>query len=319
MALEFAQITAITERHFIPKLVDGVYNSAAFTARLARPDKLQLKDGGHEILAPIMSSQPGIGGYYDDLDTLSNDRTDNITSSKHQWRQLFEPIRVSRKELLQNNGDAAKLSLVQSKVQIAERQMRENLALGIFSDGDTGTGALTTDQLDGLQAVVDTTSTYGGIAVADFDDWKAESNNNSSVDRPLSLNLMQQVFGSVSEDGDTPSVLTCKQDVYDQVWSLYQPHQRLMSQEMSDLGFENVLTFNGRPIVVDSHCQAKTIYFLNEDYLFLCVHKDENMRRETLERLETSNSMLMRIFWMGNLVCNNRRFQGELVDIEVAA
>jgi len=319
MALEFAQITAITERHFIPKLVDGVYNSAAFTARLARPDKLQLKDGGHEILAPVISSQPGIGGFYDDLDTLDTSRSDNITASKHQWRQLYEPIRVSRKELLQNNGDAAKLSLVQSKVQIAERQMKENLALGLFSDGTAATGAESEDQLDGLQAVVSTSSTYGGIAVADLADWAAYVDDNSSVDRPLSLNLMQQAYGSVTEDSDMPTVLTCQQNVYDQIWSLYQPHQRIMSQEMSDLGFENVLTFNGRPVVVDSHCKAKTIYFLNEDYLFLCVHRDENMRRETLERLETSNSMLMRIFWMGNLVCNNRRFQGELTDIEVAS
>ena len=72
-------------------------------------------------------------------------------------------------------------------------------------------------------------------------------------------------------------------------------------------------------MIVDSHCKANSMYFLNEEYLFLCVHRDENMRRETIEKLETSNSMLMRIFWMGNLVSNNRRFQGELADIEVSA
>lgn len=319
MALAFAQIDAITEKHFIPKLVDGVYNSKAFTARLARPDKLQLKDGGIEIIAPVINSKPGSGGYFDDLETLSTDRTDNITASRHQWKQLYEPIRVSRKEALQNSGDAAKLSLVKSKVQIAEKQMKENMALGLFSDGTAATGAGTTKQLTGLQAIVDTTSTYGGIEVADFAEWVGVSNNNSGTDRALTLNLMQNVFGAVSEDDDKPSVIVGQQNVYDQVWSLFQPHQRLMSQEMEALGFPNTLTFNGIPILVDSHCQAKTLYFLNEDFLFLCVHKDENMRRETIERLETSNSMLMRVFWMGNLVSNNRRYQGELVDIEVTA
>jgi len=72
-------------------------------------------------------------------------------------------------------------------------------------------------------------------------------------------------------------------------------------------------------MVIDSHCKANSMYLLNEEYLFLSVHKDENMRRETIEKLETSNSMLMRIFWMGNLICNNRRFQAELTDIEVSA
>lgn len=319
MALTYAQIDAITEKHFLPKLVDGIYNSKAFTARLARPDKLQLKDGGVKIIAPVINSQPSVGGYFDDLATLSTDRTDNITASEHDWRQLYEPIRVSRKEMLQNSGDAAKLDLVKSKVMIAEKQMKENLALGIFSDGTAGTGAGTTDQIDGLQAIVSTSSTYGGIAPADFAEWVGVVKDNSSVDRALTLNLMQNAFGAVSEDDDKPTVMTCRQNVYDQVWSLFQPHQRLMSEEMAKLGFENVLTFNGVPIIVDSHCKAKTIYFLNEDYLFLCVHRDENMRKESLERLETSNSMLFRIFWMGNLVANNRRYQGELTDIEVSA
>ena len=319
MALEFAQITSLTERHFIPRLVDGVYNSKAFTARLARPDKMQLKDGGHEILAPVINSQPSAGGYFDDLATLDTSRTDNITASKHQWRQLYEPIRVSRKELLQNNGDAAKLSLVKSKVQIAEKQFKENLALGMFSDGTAGSGAGTTDQIDGLQSIVSTTSTYGGIAVADFAEWVAIDKSNGGTDRALTLNLMQAAFGAASEDDEKPSVAVCRQNVYDQVWSLYQPHQRLMSEEMDKLGFPNTLSFNGIPLIVDSHCKAQTIYFLNEEYLFLAVHKDENMRKETIERLETSNSMLMRIFWMGNLICNNRRFQAQLGDIEVSA
>ena len=319
MALEFSQITAITERFFIPRLVDGIYNSKAMLARMARPEQLQLKDGGHEILAPVINSQPSAGGYFDDLDTLSNDRTENLTASKHQWKQLFEPIRVSRKELLQNSGDAAKLSLVKSKIQIAEKQMKENLAVGLFSDGTVGTGAGTADQITGFQAVINETSTYGGIAVADFAEWKAQVNNNSGTDRALTLNLMQNVFGATSEDDDKPTVLTCRQNVQDQIWSLFQPHQRLMSSEMENLGFSNVLTFNGVPIIVDSHMKANSLYFVNENYAFLCVHKDENLRRETLEKLETSNSMLMRIFWMGNLVVNNRRFQGELADIEVSA
>jgi hypothetical protein len=310
MALEFTQITALTERHFLKKLADGIYNSAAAVARLNKNKKLI--DGGHEIIAPVIYSAPGEGGYFNDLDTLSTDRTDNITSSKHAWRQLYEPIRISRKEMLQNNGDAAKLSLIASKMQIAEKNMRENLGTGIFGAGGS-------NDIDGFQAIIDTTSTYGNIAVADFAEWVAVSKTNSSVDRPLTLNLLQQTEGALTEGDDSPTVLFSLQNVYDQGWALFQPHQRLMSEEMSALGFKNILTFNGKPWIVDSHCEAQRVLFVNEEYCKLYVHKDEDMRKETIERLETSNSMLMRIFWMGNLVCNNRRFQGELIDIEVAS
>ena len=66
-----------------------------------------------------------------------------------------------------------------------------------------------------------------------------------------------------------------------------------------------------------SQAIANAIHFLNENYVKLCVHKKENMRVERLEKLETSNGMLSKIYWMGNLVCNQRRRNGQLDDIEV--
>lgn len=319
MALNYGQITAITEKYFIPKLQDGVYKSAAFIARLSRPEKLLKIDGGTKIIAPIINSKPGSNRYFDDLDVLDSTRTDNITAAEFEWKQIYEPIRVSRKELLMNNGDAAKLNLVKSKVQIAEKSMRDNLSIGIFSDGTAATGALTTKQITGLRAILSESSTYGGIAVADFADWKAVVEDNGAVSRALTLPLLQKAFGLATEENDKPTVSLAKQAIYDQLWSLYQPHQRLMSEDMAKLGFKNVLEFNGIPVVVDSHMKDGSIFLINEDYVQLAVHSQENMRKETLEKLETSNSMLMRIFWMGNLICSNRRFQAELADLEYSA
>lgn len=319
MALSYQQITAITEKYFIPKLTDGVYKSNAALARFTRPEKLLKIDGGIKIIQPVINSKPGPNRYFDDLDVLDTSRTDNITAAEYEWKQLYEPIRVSRKELLQNNGDAAKLNLVKSKVQIAEKSMRDNLGIGLFSDGTVSTGTFSAKQITGLRATISESSTYGGIAVADFTDWAAKVDDSSSVARPVTLPLMQKVFGDCTEESDKPSVLYMKQRIYDQVWSLYQPHQRLMSEEMANLGFKNVLEFNGVPMIVDSHMKDGSIYFLNEDYVMMAVHSQENMRKETLEKLETTNSMLMRIFWMGNLVCSNRRFQGELADLEYSA
>ena len=88
---------------------------------------------------------------------------------------------------------------------------------------------------------------------------------------------------------------------------------------MAKLGFSGVLQFNNKPLIVDSHALDNTIIAVNEEYFFLVVHKDEDMRKETIERMETSNSMLMRLFWMGNVMSNNRRFQGKLSDLSVAA
>jgi len=317
MSLSYNQITAITENLFLKTLADNIYNSNAILARMSRPDKMQLKDGGVKIIAPIINSEPGLGGSFSDLDALDTSRTDNITAAEYEWKQYYEPIRISRREMLQNNGDAAKLNLIASKVKIAEKQFRENLADGLFSDG-TGNDS---KDITGFQAALSTSSTYGGIVVADSPNWIAQiiTGATSGTAEALALSRMQRAYGACTQDNDSPTLVTCRQNVHDQLWALYQPHQRLVSEEMNQLGFENILTFNGIPVVVDSHMEAGAMYFLNEDYLFLAVHREENMRKETIERLETSNSMLMRIFWMGNLVCNNRRYQGKLDDITVAS
>ena len=202
---------------------------------------------------------------------------------------------------------------------IAETNIRENLSLGLYSDGTADTGALTTKQLTGFAAILSTSSTLGGIAVADFAEWIATVKNNSGTNRALSLNLMQQTDNAARYKGAKPTMLTCDKDVYDQVWALFQPHQRIFNSNMSKLGFDDVLEFNGKPIIVDEHASANQMLFIDEKNTYLAFHRDENMRVETLERLETSNSMLSRIFTMGNLVTHSRRSNGLLDDIEVAS
>ncbi len=317
MALTYGQITAITEKKFIPKLVDNIYKSNPIFAKFTQPGKALMLDGGERIIQPIISSKPSTPnkGYFSDLDTLTSDRTDDITAAEYNWKQIYEPIRISRLEMLKNNGDAAKLKLVMSKTMIAEKNIRENLGYGLFSDGTEFSSKIIT----GFAAMISDSSTYGGIAVADLADWAAKVEDNSGTARAVTMALLQRVDGLCTEETDTPTLLTCKQAIYDQIWSLYQPHQRLHNAEMAKLGFSNVLDFNGKPIIVDSHNADGEVLFINDNYVQLAIHKEENLRSETIERLETSASMLARIFWAGNLVCSNRRYQGKLDDLSYAS
>jgi len=319
MALTFTQLTAITEKLYIPRLIDGIYEESAILMRLIKGEYFKLKTGGTNIVAPIVSSKPSSGGYYSDLDELDTSATDNLTAAQYDWKQIYEPVRIARSDILKNSGDAQKLSLIESKMTIAETNIRENLSLGLYSDGTAATGASTTKQLTGFAAILSITSTLGGIAVADLAEWIATVKANSGTNRALSLNLMQQTDNAAKYKGAKPTLLTCDKDVYDQAWALYQPHQRIFNSAMAKLGFEDILEFNGKPIVMDEHASANQMLFIDEKNTYLCFHRDENMRVETLERLETSNSMLSRIFAMGNLVCHSRRSNGLLDDIEVAS
>ena len=246
---------------------------------------------------------------------MNTSPTDDLTSAELAIKQLHEPIKISRLQELKNSGNAAKIKLVAAKMSIAELNMKENLALGLFSDGTAATGALTTKQITGLRLILSESATYGGIATADMAEWVATVEDNGAVNRALSLNLMQKTYGLVSFDDAKPSVLCANQNIVDRYWGLLQPHQRLMSEEMSGIGFKNVLTFNGAPVLIDSHQAANTLYFLNEEYLKLYVHSSEDMRFEKIVQIEAQAATLGRIFWAGNLVCNGRRYQGSLSDL----
>lgn len=315
MALTYDQITSITERYFVPKFVQNVYGSNAWLARLSSPEKIEMFDSGHQILAPVQSTKPGSGGYFTDFDAQNTSPTDDLTAAAFDIKQLYEPIKISRLQELKNTGKAGKLKLVATKMSIAEYQMKENLALGIFSDGTASTGALTTKQITGIRLAMSTTATYGGIAVADMADWVAVVKDNSATNRALSLNIMQSAWGAAAYDSMVPTLLTANQNIFDVYWGLLQPHQRLISAEMRGIGFDNVIEFNGAPFIVDSHQEANTIYFINEEFVKLYVHSQENMRFEKLSMIESQAATLGKIYWAGNLVCNGRRYQAKLSDL----
>lgn len=312
MALTYAQLSAIAQNAIDKNLTDNVYSSTPVLKRLT--DKAKKIGGGLAIQVPVISSTTGAGGSYSDLDTLTISRTDNMSAAVYDWKQYYEPVRVSRLDLAKTSGDAGKLDLVASKIKIGESNFAENLSVGVFSDGTGNTNKVIT----GFAAMIASSGTYGGIAPADMATWVSSVLLNSGTDRALTLALIQQLMGSVTDGKDAPTLLVSRQNVFDEAYNLFTAFQRIESEEMGKLGFKSLM-INGVPLVVDSHAPAKSILAINEEYAGLTIHKDNNMRKEHHASLETTDSMLTKIFWMGNLTCSQRRRQGRLGDIQVAA
>jgi hypothetical protein len=312
MALTYAQLSAIAQNTIEKTLTDNVYSATPVLKRFT--DKAKKIGGGMQIQVPVISSKPTGGGSYADLDTLTITRSDNMSAAVYDWKQYFEPVRVSRLDLAKTSGDAAKLDLIASKIKIAESNFAENLSVGLQGDGTGNSGK----DLTGFGAMIAASGTYGGIAPADLASWAAVVKANGGTDRALTLALIQSLIGACSNGKDVPTLLMAQQKVYDEAYALFTPFQRIESEEMGKLGFKSLM-INGIPLVVDSHVAAKTLVAVNEDYANLYIHKDNNMRKEHHASLETTDSMLTKIFWMGNLGCSQRRAHGKLTDIIVAA
>lgn len=325
MAISIPQVQAITHDAILKVLGDVVFESApAFRRFYAKRKKL---GGGNDVGAPVISAaiDDTSGGWYSGAANLTDAEVDDITRAKVDWKQAYETILLSHLDIMKNGNDqTAVLNLLSSKIKIGKKRFISRLSSGIFSDGTTNTLAF-----NGLQQIIGT-GAYAGLSASDILDesganaWQAQILANSGTPRALAGNLIQQAMGLATEDDDKPTVAYQKQNVFDELWSILEPHQRLMSEDesLSGLGHDQnkkVLKYNGIPFLVDSHMKAGSMFFINEEYCQMFVHSMEDMKAQSFKQLEDQNAVKERMLLTGNMLCYVRNRQAELADISVAS
>ena len=301
MALNYSEVSAITEKYFYPKLVDNIFTSNALLQR-ARKKWWHLQDGGEKIINPVAYATTTASGWYDGADTLNTTSNDQITAAEFDWKFIYANVTITRKDELKNSGKTGIINLVKSKVQIAEKTLADNLGTGLYNAGTT------TNAIIGLRLAVDSAGTYGGIARGTYTWWSAQEDSTTTV---LSLPLIQGLLGDCTVGSDSPTVIPTTQDLYDIAWGLLQPQQRFQDTETAKAGFQNIL-ISGKPVIVDNHCPANHMFMLNENYLMFTVHTKENFRFEPFQKPINQNVSSAKIYWAGALCSNNSRMHGKL-------
>ena len=110
---------------------------------------------------------------------------------------------------------------------------------------------------------------------------------------------------------DAPTVIMTTRTLLNSYYALLQPQQRFTDSDTAKGGFTSVM-FNGKPVIADSYCPSGKMFFLNENYLHLFVHKDEDMRFEPFQKPINQNVKVAKIFWAGALGSSNNRLHGAL-------
>lgn len=299
MALTWEEVNAVTEKKWMPKLVDNIFKSNPLLDKLSK--KMVKMDGGISIMVPL-NYAAGTGGWYSGTDSLDNTQASNIAAAEFTWKQAYESISITRRDELMNSGDAAKLNFVKSKLQVAEKSLKDRLSTGLYNAGSDSKAIL------GVRCFVTTSSTYGGISQSSYSWWQSNVDSTSTV---FSLSAIQTQWGTVSLNGDTPDIIVSDVGNFNRLWSALQPQQRFMSQETADAGFVG-LSFNNAPWYADNHAPSNSVYLLNTEYLKLIVHPDENMRFEPFAQLTAQNVKVAHIYHMTVLASTNNRMHAGL-------
>lgn len=301
MALTWDQVSAITEKKFLPKLADNIFDSNALLSRLKKKS-FEVLDGGTSIMVPLNYATTTASGWYTGSDTLSTADNEQLTAAEYTWKQLYANVSITSLDEKKNSGDSQKLSLVKSKMQIAEKTMVDTMGTALYNDGTT------LNAFVGLRAIVGTANTIGGISQSSYSWWQGQVDSSSTT---FSISALQTVFNACSIDNDQPTVIVATRANYNRYYAALQPQQRFQDSESAKGGFSSLM-FNGIPFLADSKVPASHIFLINENYLHLFAHKDENMKMMPFQMPINQNVRTAKIFFMGALGSSNNRLHGKL-------
>jgi hypothetical protein len=304
MALSYDEINAVTTEFYMPKLVDNIFTSNILLQR-AKKKWMRLQDGGTKVIVPLAYNTTTSSGWYQAGGSLDVTANDQITAAEFDWKNIYANITITRQDELMNSGKEAKVRFVESKVQLAEKTLSQNLGTALYNLGTDN------DAIVGLRLAVDSAGTYGGIDRSTYTWFSAQEDSTTTT---LTIGAMQSLYGDCTIGSDMPTVLPCTQDVYDDYFGLLQPQQRFSDSETANGGFQNLL-YVGKPIVVDNQCPSGHLFMLNENYLELTVQTKENFRFEPFQKPINQNSSSAKIYWTGALSCSNPRLQGKMTAI----
>jgi len=237
---------------------------------------------------------------YSGSETLNTSDAQQITQASFDWCEYAVSIPVTRIDELKNSGKQAIINHVKAKVQAAEKSLKDLLGTDLFGDGTTAKA------IDGLRLLCAITGTFGGLAKATYSWWQGKVDSSTTA---MTMAALQGQIGNQTIDSDRPSVLVTTQDVYDDLYAALQPQQRFADEDTFKAGFTNLIV-NGIPLIVDSHCPSGYLFALNEAYLHLYCHKDENFRFAPFRQPTNQNAKVAQIFWTGALTSDNCRMQG---------
>jgi len=318
-AFEFGQVTAITHNAIKEILTDGVFTSSAYLNRLKQ--KMRIEGGGNQILCPLMTVDDtgSTGSFYKRADALSLQEYDGISASKHDWKYLQETVVIYKTDIAKNAGAAGVLKLVASKVSQAKGAMGQRMVKGALSDGTSSTGALDSDQFVGLQSIIGATGTsYGGFSDSDLSTWLAAVDDNSGTNRAITKAILDANYDNASENGKgQPSLGLCNKAVFSKIKGLLTAQQRTTREDsMSGFGHAGqVLVYNGIDVLIENQMPDNTFFHVDEEHAYLVAQKDNNMRRQSIQDLETADALLERVFFYGNMVAPERKYHGRINDI----
>lgn len=288
------------------KFADNIYEGLRTMQVLLDLGGKVEEEGGEHLVVQLEYAQNGTAGWIGPYGTFNTNPQDVFTAALFNWRQQAGTVILTDDEAVKNSGRFRLANLLELKIRNLQKAMRSVLQDALFSDG--------TDPLKpvGLEAIVATSGTLGGIDRSTHTWWKANVESTAEV---LSIPRMETMFNDCTHNLDRPKCIVTTQSLYEKYGALAQNFQEIThvgaNGGTADVGFEHY-RFKGVPLWWDDDCPSGVLYFLNPDYVKVHVHKDWEFVSSEASRPANQPLWIHPVQWFGAICPSNARMLGKL-------
>lgn len=296
---------------FAPKVTDQIFTSNPLTMQMKSNARTV---GGGQKLNMAMIYAKADGSWHSEYATYGHAYKQQLGNAALDWKLYQVPVVLSHLELLINaNNPTRRFALAEQKNFIAAKTAADDLGTAMFDITATGAGGgLAIDSLD--KAVSDQAEggakhvLYAGITRAATGNEAVWNSNVNTTTTILTLGALQTEYGNAQEGDEKVNLMVTTQVLFNKLYNLMTPIQRLGSGLLGQSGFSALLV-NGVPVVVDSHCTANYLYGLNMNHIELVAH---SLAFFTFEKAMMPGNQWVhvgRYHFVGNVLCHAPRYQ----------
>jgi hypothetical protein len=270
---QYTELTYVTRRAFIPKLVVQLYNSTPLMAALIANS--QTASGGvSSVTVPVQGAQ-FVNAQWSDYSGSFNQPSvqQGAYNAEFDLKLMIAPVPFLGMEGAVQQ-DAAIIPLIEARMNDATNVMMDAMATSLYNNSTN------TQQFTGLPAAVSASGTYGNISRSAYTWWQSKAYTAGNVN-PTRQNILQYISGTVKNSAEVPSFGVCgfgtwtllAQDFVGQEQYVITPGGGFDGDANGPQAAFRALMVAGVPIYPDPYCPEGTVYFLNTNYLSLYVHE----------------------------------------------
>ena len=273
---QYTELTYVTRRAFIPKLVVQLYNSTPLLAALIANSQ-QASGGVSSVTVPVQGAQFVNAQWSDYSGSFAQPSVQQgAYNAEFNLKLMITPVPFLGMEGAVQQ-DAAIIPLIEARMNDATNVMMDAMATSLYSNYTN------TQQFIGLPGAIDdgtNLQTYGNINRSTYTWWKSKVYNAGNVN-PTRQNILQYISGTVKNGAEVPSFGVCgfgtwtllAQDFVGQEQYTITPGSSFDGDNNGPQAAFRALMVAGVPIYPDPYCPEGVVYFVNTNYLNLYIHE----------------------------------------------